>query len=650
MHSRSARPRFFLSIEFMRQLLVVIVASLACAGVFAQTCDAVSAITVMTRNAVVSPGTGSEPASSERVTAPDRIPFEQRNERVRLAYEFNVDDCPGNAASRALWVFRVGAPYRITASGQPLALLGANVMAMTDLDPDMRSAQVSAGIHNGRIPALFALPAGVRTVTIELQTLPYIPYGVVKLATGPTNQMVRLHTASVRSVVGYADAASGVVLVIGLLCFLLWLPRRRDLNLLWLAAACGLWGVRGLVYFNNAVPGNPVLFEMLNPVNALLSASAMAAAALHLLYLPPLRRRLLVRLGWLTAAALLPLMASAATGYGSGPARAIVQVLGTGFICWLGVAFWRHRRDLAARHTAGLIACVLILLMCVVHDLMVVAGILPPTSDSLVFWGFILVLIGFALISGEYVVRTLNLAERSNEDLELRVSLKTAELESSYARLRDNERDAARAAERERIMREMHDGLGAQLMTALRGIERGALGKDDVVQSLQEGLDELRLLMDSSDNTQALQTALANWRNRWDARLAATGLTLRWELDDSLEGLELPGDTVLQIMRVLQEAGANIVKHAQASEATVHAGVRREAGGEHAMVLEVTDNGAGMPAESTVKFGRGLRNMRMRAQQIGAVLDVLARADGLRGTTVRLTLPLAGAPAGSPVS
>ena len=77
--------------------------------------------------------------------------------------------------------------------------------------------------------------------------------------------------------------------------------------------------------------------------------------------------------------------------------------------------------------------------------------------------------------------------------------------------------------------------------------------------------------MDSSDNTQPLQTALVNWHSRWDTRLAAIGLSLHWQLDDVLENLEMPGDTVLQIMRVLQEAGANIVKHAQADEAAVSA-------------------------------------------------------------------------------
>ena len=108
MHPKSVRPGFFFSTQFMRQLLVAVLASLACAGVFAQTCDGVSAITVMTRNAIVSPGPGLEPATtSEQVAVPDRIPLGLRNERVRLVYQFNVDDCARSGASlRSLSTFR----------------------------------------------------------------------------------------------------------------------------------------------------------------------------------------------------------------------------------------------------------------------------------------------------------------------------------------------------------------------------------------------------------------------------------------------------------------------------------------------------------------------------------------------------------------
>ena len=110
------------------------------------------------------------------------------------------------------------------------------------------------------------------------------------------------------------------------------------------------------------------------------------------------------------------------------------------------------------------------------------------------------------------------------------------------------------------------------------GVERGALSKEQVAQTLQEGLDELRLLMDSSDLGRSLHDALAAWRNRWDARLQALGMQLRWSVDDELESLELGSDATLQVMRVLQEAVANAVKHSGAQHVTVLAW--REAGAD----------------------------------------------------------------------
>jgi signal transduction histidine kinase len=240
---------------------------------------------------------------------------------------------------------------------------------------------------------------------------------------------------------------------------------------------------------------------------------------------------------------------------------------------------------------------------------------------------------------GLYLLRHLHRAERANEELELAIAGKTRLLETSFALLRDSERSGARVAERERIMREMHDGLGAQLMTALRGMERGALGKEEVAQSLQEGLDELRLLMDSGDSTQALQTALANWRNRWDARLAATGLTLHWTIDDTLDDLTLSGDTVFQLMRILQEGVTNIVKHAQARNLSMRASVATVAQ-VPCLCLELLDDGKGLGSDPLRAGARGLKNMHYRAQQIGAQITVESLNAPAHGCRVRLHLPL----------
>jgi len=573
----------------------------------------------------------SAAAVTETVALPDYLPLALRSEQVRISYEVDVSSCARSPAA-ALWVFRVGAPYRIEAQGVPLALLSASDLARSNVRKPVEPAE-AAGIYNGRIPALFALPPGVRTLRVELLTIPYLSSGVVQLALGPTNLLLPVHTDAVRSVVSYADAASGVVLVIGLMALLLWLPRWRDLSLLWLAMACGLWGVRGMIYFDNMVPGHPLLFEQLNAVNALLAAIAIVAAVLHLIR-PVGRRHVQVMLS-ATVLVLLSFPLAELLGTGAVVARSLAQGTGTAIICWLGVQIWQRRRTMPLRHFAAFTICLLALLLAVAHDLMVVAGVLPPTSDAYVFWGFVVVLMGFALMSGEYVVMTLNRAERSNEELELRVAQKSSALELSYQQLRSSEQEAARSHERERLLRDMHDGMGAQLMTALRGVERGALTPQQVAQSLQDGLDELRMLMDSTDMGHYLPGALATWRNRWDARLAAAGVQLEWRIDDALDRITLSSEVALQVMRILQEAATNIVKHSHAQSMTLDASVR---GGQ--LHIEVTDDGVGLAPETVRHGARGLKNMHYRAQEIGAQLEIRNRTAPLKGSSVKLTVPL----------
>ena len=570
-------------------------------------------------------------ATATTVAVPDHLPLALRSENVLISYALDVSGC-ADAPAAGLWVFRIGAPYRIAAGGIPLTLLSANDMARTGVGQSMLRGE-SDGIYNGRIPALFALPPGARSVSIELQTLPYIPSGVVQLSIGPTNVLLPIHTDSVRQVVGYSDAASGVVLAIGLMALLLWLPRWRNLSLLWLAAAGGLWGMRGLIYYDNTVPGHPLLYEQLNAVSALLAAVTIVAAVLHLLR--PVNQRDVFVIGVFTALALLAFPVAWLAGHGAMVARSLAQVTGTGIVLWLGVQIWKRRRLLAVRHLAAFIICLLALLAAVTHDLMVVVGVLPPSADPYLFWGFVVVLIGFALMSGEYVVMTLNRAERSNEELEQRVAQKSAALEQSYRHLREREQETARSQERERLLRDMHDGMGAQLMTALRGVERGALTQQQVAQSLQDGIDELRMLMDSTDMGSYLPGALATWRNRWDGRLGAAGVQLEWRIDDTLDGIKLSSDVALQVMRILQEAATNIVKHSQAQHMALDATVR---GGM--LQIEVTDDGIGMPEGAARAGARGLKNMHYRAIQIGAQLEIAKRGVAVQGSCVRLLVPV----------
>lgn len=198
-------------------------------------------------------------------------------------------------------------------------------------------------------------------------------------------------------------------------------------------------------------------------------------------------------------------------------------------------------------------------------------------------------------------------------------------------------RERAAADERRRITQDMHDGLGLQLSAALRMAERGNVDAALLASALRACADELRLVVDASDSsTGEFLPLLANLRFRLGPKLAAIGIDLHWHMDRFPDDLVLPPGTALQILRVVQEAINNAVKHAQARN--IH--VETVAGTPpSALALLVRDDGAGFAPESAPR-GRGLSGMRERAAAAGARLQLLSSQ---AGTTVRIELPGAAA-------
>ena len=215
-----------------------------------------------------------------------------------------------------------------------------------------------------------------------------------------------------------------------------------------------------------------------------------------------------------------------------------------------------------------------------------------------------------------------------NQALEAKVRQREAELAALFERQQAQAMIQAASTERERIVREMHDGIGGQLMTVLRGVERGAFSQERIAEVLQDSLDDLRLIIDASSAHSELVPALAAWRHRWDPRLEALGIDLGWHLDDDLSRLNLSPETVLQIMRIIQEAVINALKHAQASAIAIEA--RARSGN---WSIRVADNGVGLDPEAARVAGaqpgrHGLRSMRARAEAIGARLELVAAPGG----------------------
>ncbi len=267
------------------------------------------------------------------------------------------------------------------------------------------------------------------------------------------------------------------------------------------------------------------------------------------------------------------------------------------------------------------------------HDVLMLLTVAPVEGVMLVP----LITLGFT-VAYLYALHRRHLAALQdlavlNRNLEQRVAAQRDDLERSHARLRNAEQAETRLNERQRLMRDMHDGVGSSLITALAMVERRPMPPHEVAQMLRECLDDLRMVIESMEPTgQDLSLLLGSLRHRLGKRLVLAGLQVDWEVG-SLPLLDwLQPTDALQFLRLMQEALTNVIKHAQATRLRVRI---HQDGGD--ILVRVEDNGRGVDLRHRGN-GHGLLNMASRARRLGGRLTVDS-APG-QGTRVILQLPV----------
>ena len=228
-----------------------------------------------------------------------------------------------------------------------------------------------------------------------------------------------------------------------------------------------------------------------------------------------------------------------------------------------------------------------------------------------------------------------------NAQLEHRVAERERQLGAAFEVVQQRDREQAVSQERQRLMREIHDGVGAQLVLLLNLASQGQADPKMVEEQAKAALDEMRMAVDSLQPVHGdLGTVLATLRYRLQPRLESAGLKVDWQAQPlpPLDGLT--PTAVLQVQRILLEGFANVLRHARASTIRVSAEVDT---GQwpNAILLVLQDDGLGVPADVMVPHlgrGHGVGNMLARAEAIGARL-VIEPAQP-RGTKVTLRWPL----------
>jgi signal transduction histidine kinase len=217
-----------------------------------------------------------------------------------------------------------------------------------------------------------------------------------------------------------------------------------------------------------------------------------------------------------------------------------------------------------------------------------------------------------------------------------------AALGLQYSRAQREIQRLSLVEDRERIARELHDGVVQSLFAIGLNLQGTAAVVTDgrAAERIQDAVNELdRVIGDLRSYVfgmrphvlaaaRGLSEALDQIAHEFES---TSGITTVIELDESLEG-PLAANAV-HIVQLTREALSNVGRHAQAQTCRVSL---RRAGG--CAVLEIDDDGRGFDPSTVAGSGMGLGNIRSRAASIGGTVELVSVV--AEGTTVRISLPL----------
>jgi len=187
--------------------------------------------------------------------------------------------------------------------------------------------------------------------------------------------------------------------------------------------------------------------------------------------------------------------------------------------------------------------------------------------------------------------------------------------------------------ERERFTRDIHDGIGGQLLALLLRIRSGKVGIETVEAEVQAGINDLRLVVDSMDHTgDSLELALSTFKARTARQFASTDMTFHWLQTPGLKFSMASTAEVLNLYRFMQEAISNAIRHSQADNVTVSVEDQ-----SMEFIVKIQDDGIGLDQKGSIA-GKGIGNLKQRAKLLGGTVEFVKGLDG-KGLGVHLVIP-----------
>ncbi len=538
---------------------------------------------------------------------------------------------PGPASERgelsALYIERVCTNLEVYLNGQPVHASGRMEEPIT---------------HNCNHPQLVPLPAalleaGENTIDIKVVGHPLAEVGsraraggLSVLRIGPQSDMSWRHAWQTAVNVSFAQSLGATLLLMGGFMFVLGFINRRESHLAYFGALSAGWALIDARLWLRSLPLANSTVEFLL---ATLTAFVAAAGVLFLLRYARWRDRRVDRL-LLAQCALVPL---ALVAVGPPNLHALVTVVSYLLALELAAAAVFHLRTLWRTASRAFWPMALLLALAglaLVVELTARQLGTEPTVANLAHLvpPMIFVVLGLRLVQQHG--RALQEAELGKAHLEQRVREATAEIERNFRQLAELKVEQVTERERKRIAADLHDDLGAKLLTIVHTSE-----SERISTLAREALEEMRLSVRGlTGRPVRLSDALADWRAELINRLGQAGIEAEWSAPEDLQHV-LPARTFVQTTRILREATSNIIKHSGASHCGVHCAV---ADGDFQVVVQDNGEGISMELDGRLDRGHGMATMKQRAKQLQG--QCLVESGPGYGTVIRLTVPLERAP------
>jgi signal transduction histidine kinase len=298
------------------------------------------------------------------------------------------------------------------------------------------------------------------------------------------------------------------------------------------------------------------------------------------------------------------------------------------FYLWLT---WRERAPERRRNFWPMLALLLAVAAMVAIELIAQQRLVAPAWRTLPNFVMPVAFLAMGLWLVHEYGRALQNAEQLRTSLESRIREATATMERSYSQMAELRVEQVTQQERKRIAADLHDDLGAKLLTIVHTSE-----SERISTLAREALEEMRLSVRGlTGKPVKLIDALGDWRAEVVGRLSQTGVEGEWQAPSEDVPQTLSARAYVQTTRILREAVNNIIKHSGASRCSIR--VTMNAGD---FQLKIQDNGKGIPLELDGRLdrGHGMSSMKHRAKQLQG--QCLVESGPGYGTVIRLTIPL----------